>query len=68
MITNDVTPGSIWKGSDEKRFIVIQLAEADGHTWVHYRQDLGIKVRIDECKEFSCYLESFVQRFRKTVA
>lgn len=67
MITSDVTPGSVWQGSDHTKFVVIQLAEADGHTWVHYRQDLGIKVRVAECKEFSCYIESFVQRFRKTV-
>lgn len=68
MTVSDVTPGSIWEGNAKERFIVIQLAEADGHTWVHYRQDLGIKARIADCKEFSCYVESFLTRFRKTVA
>ena len=68
MTISDVTPGSVWKGSGEERFVVIQLAETDGHTWVHYRQDLGFKSKIDECKEYSCYVESFLLRFRKTVA
>jgi hypothetical protein len=64
MTASDVTPGSVWT-SDKNKFIVIQLVETDGHTWVHYRQDIRSS---EECKEFSCYVESFVQRFRKTVA
>jgi hypothetical protein len=59
-----VKVGSIWESTD-KRFCVISVTEVDGHTWVHYREDLGIKVPTKECKEYSCYLESFVARYRE---
>ena len=67
MSIDDVKPGSVWSGSDERKFIVIQLVETDGHNWVHYRNYVGTKDKIEECNEFSCYVESFVERFRKTV-
>ncbi len=57
-----VKPGSLWHSID-KDFRVISVTEVDGHTWVHYREDLGIKVPALQCREYSCYLESFVQRF-----
>jgi hypothetical protein len=55
--------GSRWEGVD-KQFRVLAVVEADGHTWVHYREDLGIKVPVLECREYSCYEESFLARFR----
>jgi hypothetical protein len=55
--------GSRWEGVD-KQFRVLAVVEADGHTWVHYREDLGIKVPALECREYSCYEESFLARFR----
>jgi hypothetical protein len=55
--------GSRWEGVD-KQFRVLAVVEADGHTWVHYREDLGIKVPVLECREYSCYEESFLSRFR----
>ena len=55
--------GSRWEGVD-KQFRVLAVVEADGHTWVHYREDLGIKVPVLECREYSCYQESFLARFR----
>jgi hypothetical protein len=55
--------GSRWEGVD-KEFRVLAVVEADGHTWVHYREDLGIKVPVLECREYSCYQESFLARFR----
>ena len=62
-----VKQGSRWT-SGEKDFIVLAVVDAeDGHTWVHYREDLGIKVPTLQCKEFSCYLESFTQRFVERV-
>lgn len=61
-----VREGTRWWSGDNKRFVVISVTEAeDGHTWVHYREDGGLKKPISECKEYSCYLESFEQRFRK---
>jgi hypothetical protein len=58
-----VKQGSRWGTADRKHFLVLSVTEIDGHTWVHYREDRGIKVPAIECKEYSCYLESFVQRF-----
>ena len=59
-----VKEGSIWGTVDGKRFRVLSVTEVEGHTWVHYREDKGFKVPAVECKEYSCYLESFKQRFR----
>ena len=53
-----IKEGSRWDGG-EKIFVVIHLVEQDGHTWVHYREAKG-----PEPREYSCYLESFIQRFR----
>jgi hypothetical protein len=58
-----VKVGSKWSSTD-KQFCVISVTEVDGHTWVHYREDLGIRVPVKECKEYSCYQESFLLRFR----
>jgi hypothetical protein len=52
-----VKDGSKWSGGD-KKFVVIQTIEQEGHTWVHYRED-----KASEPKEYSCYLESFITRF-----
>jgi hypothetical protein len=60
-----VKQGTLWTGDHEKLFRVLSVTEIDGHTWVHYREDRGIKIPAVECREYSCYLESFVQRFRE---
>lgn len=52
--------GSRWGDTDAKIFHVMAVVELDGHTWVHYEQD-----KVNESREFSCYLESFLQRFRE---
>ncbi len=57
-----VKPGSVWVSSDNAQFIVIDVVEVDGHTWVHYRNDNKAEPR-----EYSCYEESFVLRFREYV-
>ena len=61
-----VKQGSRWGTADRKHFLVLSVTEIDGHTWVHYREDRGIKVPAIECKEYSCYIESFIQRFSST--
>ena len=53
-----IKEGSRWDGGG-KKFVVIQTVEQDGHTWVHYRE-----LNSNAPKEYSCYLESFVERFR----
>jgi hypothetical protein len=54
-----VKAGMLWAGKDRKKFVVLSVTEVDGHTWVHYRDDSGI----NESREYSCYEESFTQRF-----
>lgn len=49
---------SSWSDGMGKKFHIIKVAELDGYLWIHYKQD-----RIVEHKEFSCYLESFLERF-----
>jgi len=51
--------GSKWTGvgAGSDIFYVIHIVEVDGQTWVHYRKN-------KDSKEYSCYLESFLERFR----
>ena len=51
--------GSKWASIDDV-FVVIHTIELDGHTWVHYRKDLTEN-------EYSCYVESFVERFTEVL-
>jgi len=60
---SQVKAGSRWSSID-KEFVVLSVAEVEGNTRVHYREDLGIKVPALQCKEYSCYQESFLARFR----
>ena len=55
--------GSRWSGNDTRQvFHVLHTIELDGHTWVHYiKEDTK---DINETREYSCYLESFLERFR----
>lgn len=57
-----IKDGTIWEGND-KKFVVLHTIELEGHTWVHYREH-GVSKPVLECKEYSCYQESFVSRFR----
>jgi hypothetical protein len=53
-----VKEGSIWgDGSSQQRFTVIRRVEIEGNIWIHYRNEQGT--------EFSCYEQSFKQRFRE---
>jgi len=58
-----VKEGSRWEGNNGDKFHVIHTIELDGHNWVHY-----IKENVQEhelTREYSCYEESFLQRFRQ---
>lgn len=61
-----VKTGSLWTSTNSEKFRVISVIEVDGHTWVYYRKD-GCNPNTNECQEFSCYLESFEQRFNLQV-
>jgi hypothetical protein len=55
-----VKQGSKWWAENGKTFQVINVIEVDNHTWVYYRD---LKKVNEEYKEYSCYIESFLQRF-----
>lgn len=56
-----IKQGSKWGDANGKEFRVIQLVELDGHVWVHYIDE---KKSEDSNREYSCYQESFLSRFR----
>ena len=56
----DVVAGSFWASANGQEFVVLSIAEQDGNTWVHYRRN----DRKDP-QEYSCFVESFVQRYRR---
>lgn len=62
-----VKEGTLWAGAPTStgwpKFRVISVTEIEGHTWVHYREEKKI-YPCPDCKEFSCYQESFVERFK----
>ena len=52
--------GSKWTGGTGDRFHVLSTIELEGHTWVHYIKEDAVDPR-----EYSCYVESFLERFRE---
>ena len=60
-----VKEGSLWRTADGKKFRVLSIVETNGHTWVHYRNELDA-VSQKDANEYSCYIESFVERFSST--
>ena len=56
-----IKEGSKWDNGQGKIFRVLHTIEVEGHTWVHYIKD---NAPDDNEREYSCYLESFLSRFR----
>ena len=54
--------GSKWVGNENNIFRVIHVIELDDHTWIHYIKDNAPE---DLNREYSCYEESFLSRFRQ---
>jgi hypothetical protein len=52
--------GSKWTGNVGDIFHVLHTIELEGKTWIHY-----IKEDSKDPREYSCYLESFLERFRE---
>jgi hypothetical protein len=48
--------GSNWISVDYTTFRVLHTIELDGHTWIHY-------IKENTNVEYSCYLESFLNKF-----
>lgn len=53
--------GSRWSGNDRDVFHVLSTIEIDGKVWVHYIKENTLQ----EPREYSCYVESFLSRFRE---
>lgn len=57
--------GSKWDGGGGMIFRVLHTVEIEGHTWVHYIKN---NVTETENREYSCYVESFLERFREILS
>jgi hypothetical protein len=55
-----IKEGSKWISDNGKIFHVIHRIELEGKIWIHY-----ILESKEDPKEFSCYEESFLSRFRQ---
>lgn len=60
----EVKVGSRWTGSEHDRFSVVNVVELDGHVWVHYRKETESE---DSAREYKCYKESFLHRFKSLI-
>jgi hypothetical protein len=56
----EIKVGSLWWGGGDKKFRVLSVVEQEGNKWVHY-----IDHNSKEPREYSCFAESFVDRFMK---
>jgi hypothetical protein len=54
-----IKQGTKWTGIDKEFVVIAEVEATDGHEWVYYRDAKGNPPR-----EYSCYKESFLQRFR----
>jgi hypothetical protein len=57
-----IKEGSKWSSVTGQEFRVISVVELEGHTWVHYIKE---NISEDDIREYSCYIESFLDRFRE---
>lgn len=56
----NIKNGSKWHGANGRIFVVINTTTIDGKDWVYYRAEKPV----DHLPaEFSCYQESFIDRF-----
>ena len=57
-----VKTGSKWSSVTGQEFRVLDVIEIDSHTWVHYIKEHTSE---DDIREYSCYIESFLSRFKQ---
>ena len=57
-----IKEGSKWSSVTGQEFRVLNVVELEGHTWVHYIKEHALE---DDIREYSCYIESFLQRFKE---
>ena len=56
-----IDAGTLWAGNDRKKFIVISTVVIDERKWIYYRDEETLYP--NEPREYSCYEESFLDRF-----
>ncbi len=57
-----IKQGSKWVGNGDHIFRVIHVIDLEGHTWIHYIKENAPE---DSDREYSCYEDSFLSRFRE---
>ena len=57
-----IKEGSKWVGNGDSIFRVIDVIKLEDHTWIHYIKENALE---DSNREYSCYEESFLSRFRE---
>jgi hypothetical protein len=57
-----IKQGSKWVGNGGTIFRVIHVIDLEGHIWIHYIKENAPE---DSDREYSCYEESFLSRFRE---
>ena len=50
--------GSLWVGSNNVLFFILNIVEDTEGTWVHYLRDR-------DSKDFNCLIDAFRQRFKE---
>lgn len=56
----EIKDGSRWTDYDGKYFRVLKIVEIEKQVWIHY-----ISENSSTPQEYSCYLESFLSRFKE---
>jgi hypothetical protein len=59
-MSEKIEAGSVWTSINGVHFQVISETHIEGNNWIYYRM---IDKETEEPKEFSCYKESFLNRF-----
>ena len=57
-MTTLLAQGSIWESTNSEKFRILHIIELESRTWVHYYS-------VNREMEYSCFLESFLERFRQ---
>jgi hypothetical protein len=55
-----IKEGSRWAGSDHKVFVILSEVYTDDAVWIYYREEKG-----SPPKEYSCFKDSFLSRFKE---
>lgn len=54
----DISPQSHWVDSEQNKIRVLAVVDLDNHIWVYFKNE-------NTDSEESCYLETFLNRFKE---